>query len=136
LYVLGHNVTEAAIRRVAGTTPKDGTDEKGLIRAINHYGHSTKEFKDQSGKRAWGFIKSSLSRGRPVLLCVDGWGHWVAAVGSLGGKVLVFDPEKIPGKRYKYSGLRVYNEEQLRSRWGFVDDGDTKNTYYSIIITA
>ena len=51
-----------------------------------------------------------LHRGRPVLLCVDGWGHFVAAIGLLGGRVLVADSAD--------SELVLsYTMEEVMERW-------------------
>ena len=133
LYVLGHNVLEATIRKWARTTPQDGTDEKGIIRAVQRYKHKTKEYQSESSRKSWHWLKTALGRGRPVLLCVDGWGHWVAAVGTLGGRVLVFDPEIVPGKRRKYSGLQYYNQVELVERWRYTEE-DGKNYYYAISV--
>lgn len=135
LYVLGHNVTEAKLRKLSGTTP-DGTDERGIRRAIYHYGHNTKEYQSESMKKSWSWLKSTLGRGRPVLLCVDSWNHWIAAVGRLGGKVIVFDPDPAPSKRRRYSGLKVYNEHELGLRWQSVDSETGKSSYYAIVITT
>lgn len=134
LYVLGHHkVTEAALRRWAGTTP-DGTDERGMLRAISHYGHKGKEYQAESGKKSWAWLKNILGRGKPVLLCVDEWDHWVAAVGRLGGKVLIFDPDSSGGRRKKYSGLVVYDEKDLLGRWAYHDPETNKNAYYGISV--
>ena len=132
LYVLGHNVTEAALRRRAGTTP-EGTDERGIRRAVHHYGHTTREHYFNSSRKAWGWLKRTLATGRPVLICSDSWEHWMAVVGVFGGKVLVFDPYKPAGGRQKYSGLKVYNEADLTSRWVYLEEEDG-NIYYSISI--
>lgn len=133
LYVLGHNLSEVALRKRAGTT-SEGTDEKGVMRAIRCYGHRPREYQAESRKVAWGWLKSVLGRGKPTLLCVDQWDHWVAAVGRLGGKVLVFDPDSSSGRRKKYSGLEVYTEQELGARWCYYEDNG-KHIYYAISIT-
>ena len=76
-----------------------------------------------------------LSRGRPVLLCVDQWDHWVAAVGNLGGKVLIFDPDSSPGRRKKYSGLVPCTEPELWIRWMYEDEDTDGCIYYGVSIT-
>jgi ABC-type bacteriocin/lantibiotic exporter with double-glycine peptidase domain len=133
LYVLGHNVTEAALRRRAATT-RDGTDERGIIRAVNYYGHNSREYTSESLKRSWAWLKNNVSRGKPVLLCVDGWSHWVAVVGRLGGKLLVFDPDSSDGRRKRYSGLEIYNEQDLGARWRYCDEETGRSSYYAISI--
>lgn len=131
LYVLGHNITEASLRRRAGTTTW-GTDEKGIKRAVAHYGHSTRENHFSSHRKAWAQLKKTVSMGRPVLICSDSWEHWLAIVGVFGGKVIVFDPYREPGQRRRYSGLKVYNEAELISRWGYTEG--TETVYYSLSI--
>lgn len=133
LYVLGHTVREATIRRWARTTPQDGTDEKGVMRAVHHYNHKTKEYQSESSRKSWQWLKYTLGEGKPVLLCVDSWNHWVAAIGTLGGQVMIFDPDKDPKAKRRYSGIRLYNQQDLTYRWGCLDE-DGKTYYYGISI--
>ena len=135
LYVLGHNVTEASLRRWSGTTP-EGTDEKGIIRAVKHYGHGAREHNSESLKRSWGWLKDTVGRGKPVLLCVDEWNHWIAVIGKLGGKLLVFDPDSSPGRRKRYSGLEVYSEQDLGMRWRYTDEDTGRSSYYAVTIVS
>lgn len=135
LYVLGHNLTETSLRRKSGTTP-DGTDEKGIKRAVAYYGHGSREYNSESMKKSWAWLKSTVGRGKPVLLCVDGWNHWVAVVGKLGGKLLIFDPDSSPGRRKKYSGLEILNEQELGNRWRYTDDETGRSSYYAIAVIS
>jgi len=133
LYVLGHSVQEATIRKWAKTTP-EGTDEHGIMRAIHQYGHGTTEFQSDLIGKSWEWLRSSLRRGRPVLICVKQWNHWETVIGTLGKKVIVFDPDRPPaGQRRKYSGLKFYSQADLMPRWGCLDE-DGKNYYYGISI--
>lgn len=134
LYVLGHNLTEPSLRRRSGTTPA-GTDEAGIKRAANFYGHSARERSFDSSKKAWAWIKRTISLGKPVIICSDSWEHWMAVVGLFGGRVLVFDPYREQGQRRRYSGLKVYNEQELASRWGYHDEDTGLSSYYAIAIT-
>ena len=123
LYVLGHNLTESSLRRKAGTTP-DGTDEKGIKRAVASYGHTAREHSFNSSKKAWAWLKKTIGTGKPVLICSDSWEHWMAVVGTLGGRVIVFDPYRQQGKRRRYSGLKIYNELELTSRWSYTEEDE------------
>jgi ABC-type bacteriocin/lantibiotic exporter with double-glycine peptidase domain len=121
LYVYGKRVSEAAIRKWAGTT-REGTDEVGLQRAMSHYGFRAREFQTTSVREATAWLKDNLRKGNPVLLATDKWDHWISVVGILGKKLLLFDPEpQQKGKRRKYSGVQVYSMNDLVSRWGFVN---------------
>lgn len=133
LYMMGRTVTEAALRKWAGTTP-DGTDERGMLRALSHYGVRGKEHQLESAKESWKWLRRKLSRGRPVILCVDSWQHWLTVVGTIGGKVLVFDPDSTGNRRKKYSGLRLYTETELAARWAYSDEETKRNVYYGIVV--
>ena len=81
-YVLGKRVTEKSLRKFAGTTPEDGTDENGIMKAVEHYNFRHKEVETTSVREASDLLKKSLRKGRPILLCVDRESHWTAAAGS------------------------------------------------------
>lgn len=132
LYFLGHNVQEATVRKWAKTTPKDGTDEKGILRALNHYGHKGVEYQSPASRKSFQWLKENISKGHPVLLCVDSWNHWVSAVGLFGSEVIIFDPNKPAGKQRKYSGLKTYKRQDLLARWGCYDE--KKIQYYGISV--
>lgn len=57
-------------------------------------------------------LDASLRAGRPVIICVDNWSHWISAIGRLGNaRILVVDSAN--------SELVLsYGWEQLLNRWG------------------
>lgn len=61
-------------------------------------------------------------RGRPVILCVDDLGHWVACVGFLGGRFMVVDSAEI-------GLLFFYTKEQLGERWE-----SPKGSYWGVLV--
>ena len=118
LYVLGHiNIQEKTLRTLASTTPEDGTNEEGMRVAAEHYNVKVKELHTASIREARQWLRKNLAKERPVILCGSNWSHWVAAVGVLGKKVLVFDPARGKNRRKKYSGLRLYTEDELATYW-------------------
>ncbi len=132
LYVLGKCPWEKSIRKHAGTTPEHGTDEDGLRKAIEYYKFRHRRFQTISVREATDNLKKSLRRGYPVIICVDKESHWCAAVGMLGKKIMLFDPAN-SAKKQKYSGIRLYNVDDLAGRWGNVlPDGATE--YYGIVV--
>ncbi len=134
LYVYHKQVSESAVRKWAGTTPK-GTDEVGLRRAMAHYGFRAKEFQTSSVREATDWLKKSLRKGVPLILCVDGWDHWIAVVGTLGNKLIIFDPEPPESrKRPKYSGLKFCLASELAERWASLDDEDDTIYYYGMAV--
>lgn len=132
LYVYGKEVTEAAVRKWAGTTP-DGTDESGLKKAILHYKFRYKEFQTTSVREASDWLKRMVRAGKPVLLCCDKWDHWTSVVGHLGNKITLFDPAKKKNGRLRYSGLRYYLPTELAERWGCLEP-DGLTYYYGIAV--
>ena len=138
LYVLGHKrLSEATIRKKCGTTP-DGTDEFDILRGIKAYGHRARECKFSSGKEAWHWLRATLGRGKVVLMCTDNEGHWVTAVGRLGGRIWIYDPDSTtPPRQRRYSTLELVSKEELTSRWGNPIEGQaSKFVYYAICVTG
>lgn len=139
LYMMGHKVREATIRKVAGTVTRgknQGTDEQGLIKAIEHYGHNAEEFQCKNGHTSWVSLLRSLKKGHPVLLCIYNWDHWVAAIGTFGKRIIVFDPEPTwtTAKHKKYTGLQILSEDELCNRWRYYEKSNDKYYHYGIII--
>lgn len=84
-------ITESKIRKLSSCS-EDGTDENGLITAIRqlNYTASTHWSADQTA--AWSFIRANVMDGRPCLVCIDQWQHWVTIIGIIGDKVILIDP--------------------------------------------
>jgi ABC-type bacteriocin/lantibiotic exporter with double-glycine peptidase domain len=134
LYMLGRKVTEAKVRKVAGTTT-GGSDEKDMIRAIHYYGYNVTEINSTTKKESWAKIKYQIGRGRPIILCINGWSHWVCIVGMFGKKVILFDPYKEPGKQKSYSGLKAMNEKEVLDMWGYKnEEEEIPLSFYGIVI--
>lgn len=72
---------------------QEGTDEEGLISAVERAGFSSSPAWVQSGEYAWKLLRSTLLKGHGALLCTEDWGHWVAAVGYRDCRVVVIDPD-------------------------------------------
>lgn len=95
---------------------KDGTSSAKLVAAIKAvstaaqptYGEAIKWRDIESGVVGLWYIVSE--RGRPVILCVDKFEHWVACVGYLGGRFMVVDSAEIGLVFY-------YTKEELEKRW-------------------
>jgi hypothetical protein len=116
LLVLRQYVTQRRIADLAGTTDADGTDEEGLKRAAVALGYGIDEMSFAAPGPAWEFLRGSLLAGRPVIVCVDRWSHWITAIGGCGPQVLVAEPA-----RYAYSvrenGILVVNRDWFLRRW-------------------
>ncbi len=97
----------------------DGTDEDGIIRALLHYGYGVDEFKSDDPRAAWVWLIETVREGRPVLLCVDRWDHWVTVIGNLGKDLNIYDPARPGGglADHPLGGVAVLRWKSLRARW-------------------
>lgn len=90
LILLGIQGDEGVIARVAGTD-KSGTDEVELGRAAARYGCELQLIRAEDPETSRVELARCLMERIPVLLCVNGWGHWVTAAGLDGDEVIILD---------------------------------------------
>lgn len=115
LRALSVPATQDRLAALAGTTP-DGTDDEGLKRATLAMGLGFDEITERDAAKAFARVYGALLMGRPVVLCVDRWSHWVTLVGICGARVILAEPG-----RYAYStrenGTFVLSRDRLLKRW-------------------
>jgi hypothetical protein len=137
LKALRRHVTQTRIAELAGTTEAEGTDEHGLIRASIALDCGVDEISCREPSVAFARVYGALLVGRPVLLCVDRWSHWVTAAGVIGTSVLVVEPG---GYQYatKENGVLVLSKDNLLRRWRAArrTRGKSGPAYYGIAIGA
>jgi hypothetical protein len=89
----------------------DGTSQAGLLKAIRSinpgWGHPVK-FRDAHA--AFASLWLHLNRGQPMILPVDNWEHWVAAIGAIGQRVLVADSAD-------NELVLTYTTDEILARW-------------------
>lgn len=119
LSLFGVRVTQKKVATLAGTTATDGTNEFGLMAAIDALGCAFEEVRQDKADDAI----QSIATCWPVILCVDSWQHWVLALpgktSPKGGQyIVVVDPAN-PGKHkgYKHSPVQVWSRRTLLTRW-------------------
>lgn len=112
---MGRRVAEGRIRKLAGTT-QDGTDEHGLIAAARSLGFTAVSHWSADQTAAWAFVRANVLDGRPCLVCIDSWGHWVTVVGIIGDHVLVADPANTQ-KNMGENGIHSLSRRDLLKRW-------------------
>lgn len=114
LQALGISRSEEELGGLAGTTA-DGTSSRGMIKAIKAIGTDH----ELIGKNMrWKDIESAqvglwflvANKGRPVILCTEDFGHWVACVGYTGGRFIVVDSDD-PAL------VLFYTKEELEPVW-------------------
>jgi len=106
-------------KRLAGTTYRDGTSQRGLIRAIESLGLKATEYRTANADNAWKWLHKWADT-CPVILLVDGYltvgnSHWVTAVGRINGRVIVVDPTANTDNGE--NGTHPYSKEDLVTRW-------------------
>lgn len=74
-------------------TTVDGTTPLGITRGLRQVpGIEPSPIRETRADVALLRLAALLRGGRPAILCVDNFGHWVAAVGMLGDRFLIADP--------------------------------------------
>lgn len=124
--------TEGEAIRLTRTTKKDGTDEDKLKAAARKLGLKVRDRtwgSEGDIDAAWAWVVAELRRGRPVILCVDDFEHWVLATGVKAGRVLVHDPavkeQELP--------IEAYSMPELKQRL-WLDDGQGGSQYYALSV--
>lgn len=85
LQALGQEVSPDAAEKLCGTTATHGTSTRKLMVGLQSIpGIKPVKISERSSSSALFKLNGWLSLGRPVILCVDNSGHWVACVGQLG----------------------------------------------------
>ncbi len=113
--VLGVRISERTVRAACGTT-SDGTDELQMIAGMRSLGLTATEHHSSDVATAWAFVRSNSIDGRPTLLCLDQWRHWVTIVGSVGNTVILIDSVDTKSNRSE-NGVHVLSRPRLMGRW-------------------
>lgn len=118
LVTLGKLADESAISQVAHPHWWAGTDEVKLARAARAFECDLPFIRRTDPDRAHASLVSHLRKGRPVILCVDEWGHWITVVCHEDGRFVVIDSRDTPV-------LQVLTWPQLRNRWRHYDEAES-----------
>lgn len=111
----GIKLDERRIRSLAGTSIR-GTDDFEMIAAIRALGLTASPSHTRDAKSAWAFLRSNLISGRPVILCINQWDHWVSAVGLIGNSIVLVDPARTVRNKAE-NGVSVLGRNKLLKRW-------------------
>jgi ABC-type bacteriocin/lantibiotic exporter with double-glycine peptidase domain len=130
LLVHHKKVSQAGLRALCGTTEEDGTDEQCILRALLAYECEPDEWSGDVAREAEQWLGDSLRAGRPTILCVDRWEHWVTVIGTVGRQIVLFDPAR-------GAGASVLRWPDFRRRWeaGKRDRGRSPR-FYGIAVGA
>lgn len=130
LLAFGVDVPAAKLAFHARTT-RNGTDEFMLKRAARRFKFIL-EFQDhRSAREAYRAMLAQLNMGRPMMLCIDNWEHWIAILDHSRRGFLVLDSSR-PGPviqlrswRWLRSKLRV----RFSLRWAWYFGSDHRSVY-------
>lgn len=125
---LGISRSEDELIQLTGQRP-EGTSAAGIIKAIRHISESVEprlvgeaiswRNADEAIRGLWWYI---TERGRPLILCVDAFDHWVACTGYLGYRFAVMDSAD--------NRLAIYYDAaDLLARWI-----GPKEKYYAVAV--
>lgn len=105
LRLYGLQVAEAHVAKLAKTT-SDGTDEKGLMRALRKLGAAPTAVGRTST------VRKRVRAGIPVIIHLDNELHWVVAIGLLGDSLIAFDSQRTISNQEE-NGVRVITPKEL-----------------------
>ena len=129
LRALGLKVREEQAAQYAGTTPGLGTGEFGIRQALDRFGCKTTELSERKYAKAEEALFNHLKHG-PSIILAEGGDHWIAVIGTLGDRIIIFDSQNRAFNR-KENGVHVLERgEQLRRFWL-----PFENKRYAILIT-
>lgn len=111
LRAVGHRMTLGAVVKLAGTTPIFGTTDRGVRRALRALEYRPVPLNVVgSAAQAVAALRGYLVTGCPVILSWDRGEHWVAAVATLGERVVIADSADT-------DLVRVFSPGETAARW-------------------
>lgn len=114
------------IAKAAGTTVKDGTSKRGIIRAIQYYGMKATPYESYSMESAWKWITKWASICTIVVL-IDNRQHYATCIGRFRNKIILSDPS-CPDDEYENNVL-VLGRSEFIKRW------EWNNRFYAIRVS-
>lgn len=113
----GVRVREDVAARHAGTTKEHGTQEHGVKQSLERLGFAHSEINERRYANAEGLLLASITRGHPVIILAEEGEHWVTAVGMIGPRVIVADPQNYKWN-HSENGVHLFEiGDSLRRFW-------------------
>lgn len=127
---LGRKLAEPPIGAACECTENEGSTPEKLVEAIRSFGFGATKFETVDKKAAWGWLTTCLREGKPVILLVLNWGHYVTATGILGNRVNIVDSTNEKYNKVE-NGIHVFGKREFMKKWLHTKDG----AYFGIAIT-
>lgn len=110
------------MKKAMGTT-EDGTDEPAVIEGMRSFGFVVNKYETTDQTAAWAWLKDCLDNERPVIACVMNWGHWVAVIGRIGNRIIIFDSSNTKSNKSEH-GVHVLSRKEFIRRWSHSRNGN------------
>jgi len=79
------------IKKIAGTTGRNGTSKRGIARAVRHFGKRPSIYFTRNRNNAWRWISRWVDE-FPIIVLLDRQGHWSTLVGRDESRLVLVDP--------------------------------------------
>lgn len=112
LRCFGIKKTEKQILKTSNTNSANGTSEEDMIRVLTGLGFHIKKHEQSNLDKAWRWLRNRLKDG-PVIISVNNWQHYVAVIGRIGERVIIFDS----GGPNKENGVKIFSKKELKKFW-------------------
>lgn len=129
LRALGRRITERSAITLANTSPALGTSSEGILGAFRALGYDASSVDLKLRKDAWAWVTRNLNVGKPIILCVDDWQHWVTAIGMVGDRVILVDSTNTKINKSE-NGIWVLSKREFMTKWRH----SRKGVYSGIVI--
>jgi len=93
----------------------EGIDEKDIMFALMSLGFSPVRFESENKKSAINLLREYVQQS-PAILCTMDEQHWVVAIGTIGERIIVIDPNKTVRNQIE-SGILVMSPRELLNTW-------------------
>lgn len=122
LVMLGVFKHEDEIAKIAGSNWWAGTTEIGLAKAARKFNCKMKYIQSSNPNDARRALNEELKKGRPCILSVSSWEHWITVVNYSRGNYVVIDSEydKV---------ISVKSANQLLKKWKYKDEYEGFTSY-------
>jgi len=116
----GVRLSQARIEEACGIEGDEGAGDEEIHRGILHFGFTFDNYETDIWNEGMSWVDDCITRGQPILLCVDDWSHWVCVYGALGSRGTmrynVFDPGRFDWNLAEF-GHNMYTSKSLVRRW-------------------
>jgi len=114
LRCFGIKKAEKTIRKTSNTNPHNGTSEEDMIRVLTGLKFCVRKHEQGQYSKAWKWLYNKLKSGSPVIISVRNWQHYVAAIGIIGNRIIIADPDY--GDKEE-NGILIFDKAKLKKFW-------------------